>query len=540
LWSILFLILTSLLSLSIVIHDLALLEETLRPSILSIPNMKYATPCLWEWLSCLQCRRRFTHLQRKNRCWGTIIPVWTMFHMLAFMVVLYPVAFTVYMLAPVRMSRIMVFLSAILCILWSIIFVIETAMDTQPYAVLWGTTDAMSGNSCICICEFYLSRSVILRVVVLGTGVCWNSFNLTLRALKGLRRAQWANMFSVLYAVPIEAFPVVWERPAGSGPIRHRAEGEAIQSEPAFDPFCLMDEQPESAWTRALITPEAQTEHQHLLWEPFAGALDTEIGCCGFPRPVVWDQAAQDGLDDSTKHSDGEAEADYRDERDDRDFIGASRKAQATNARRASASRPARPSEIAEMESLAGRGQGSRPGSQLTSPLSWGAWGGSRPSSSSCNGRPVPSTIGVSALHLAVDGDDGDAAVASSESTTAEPVGTGAGGGGGGSLGDIELGGVHQCEALSATAPISAAVAKSAGRRTPSRSPRAETPRSSSAGAQSKEAPTSAVFPTTLSADTSPAADDRTLLERSPDVGGADGASSGGCEDTEDNERGGT
>ena len=57
-------------------------------------------------------------------------------------------------------------------------------------------------------------RPVVLRIVVLGIGVlpprflkpiqstpgsgfasrCWHSINLTLRALKGLRRAQWANM----------------------------------------------------------------------------------------------------------------------------------------------------------------------------------------------------------------------------------------------------------------------------------------------------------------------------------------------------------
>mmetsp|Transcript_11248 Transcript_11248/g.24357 ORF Transcript_11248/g.24357 Transcript_11248/m.24357 type:complete len:583 (+) Transcript_11248:118-1866(+) len=305
LWSILFLILTSILSFSIVIHDLALLEESLRPSILSIPNMKYAVPCLWEVLTCVQCRRRMQRLQRKNRClWGFLIPMLTMLHTMAFMVVLYPVAFTVYMLAPVRMSRIMVFLSAILCVLWSIIFVIETAMDTQPYAVLWGLDDdSPEEGSCVCLCEFYLSRSVILRVVVLATGVCWNSFNLSLRALKGLRRAQWANMFSVLYSVPVEAFPVTWQRPPDSGPIRHRSEGEAIQSEPAFDPFCLMDEQPESAWTRAVISCEVQTEQQQFLWEPFAGVLDTEIGCCGFPRPVVLDPISRDTLNEDEELS---------------------------------------------------------------------------------------------------------------------------------------------------------------------------------------------------------------------------------------------
>lgn len=295
LWSILFLILTSLSGFSIVIHDLALLEEGLRPSILSLPNMKYATPCLWEWMAGLQCRRRMRFLRRRYRWfWGLLVPVWTFAQVFAFIILLYPVAFSVFLLAPIRMSRIMVFLSSILCIVWSIIFVIETAVNAQPYAVLWGVATE-SGNNCICLCEFFLSRSVILRVCVLAATIILHSVNLTLRALKGLRRAQWANMFSVLYSVPIEAFPVVWSRPDGD-PIRHREEGEAIQSEPAFDPFCLMDEQPESAWTRGSILPEAWTEHQALVWEPYSGTLDTEIGCCGFPQPLhsVW----RDGVED--------------------------------------------------------------------------------------------------------------------------------------------------------------------------------------------------------------------------------------------------
>jgi len=57
-----------------------------------------------------------------------------------------------------------------------------------------------------------------------------------------------------------------------------------VQSEPAFDPFCLMDEQPDSAWTRVMLRPTPQTAEQQLVWEPFTGTLDTEIGCCGFPQ----------------------------------------------------------------------------------------------------------------------------------------------------------------------------------------------------------------------------------------------------------------
>eukprot|EP00933_Yihiella_yeosuensis_P007287 TRINITY_DN112246_c0_g1_i1.p1 TRINITY_DN112246_c0_g1~~TRINITY_DN112246_c0_g1_i1.p1 ORF type:complete len:419 (+),score=68.79 TRINITY_DN112246_c0_g1_i1:91-1257(+) len=192
----------------------------------------------------------------------------------------------------------MVFLSAILCVLWSIVFVSHLSSDTHVYAVLWGVYEKGLPSSCICMCTFPISRPVIWRVAVLGIGVCFHSVNLTLRALKGLRRAQWANMFSVLYSVPIEAFPVVWERPkeSGGGPIMWRKEGEAVQSEPAFDPFCLMDEQPESAWTRTIIAPIPALDDTRLtVWEPYLGTLEMEIGCCGFPRPVhgAWDKQAE-------------------------------------------------------------------------------------------------------------------------------------------------------------------------------------------------------------------------------------------------------
>mmetsp|Transcript_43872 Transcript_43872/g.113302 ORF Transcript_43872/g.113302 Transcript_43872/m.113302 type:complete len:615 (-) Transcript_43872:61-1905(-) len=298
LWSILFLILTSLLSFSIVIHDMALLEESLRPRILSLPNMRYEAPRLWEWLFCVQCLRRLRNLRRRNRVlWTMVLPVWNVCWAVSFMVVLYPLSLLSCFVAPVQMSRIMVFLSGILCMMWSIIFVIETALDTQPYAVLWDVRgEPKLGDACVCWCEFPLSRSVVLRVVVLSVGVCWNSFNLTFRALRGLRRAQWANMFSVLYAVPIEAFPVFWERPkeTGGGPVKWRENGH-VQTEPAFDPFCLMDEQPESGRTRVQIMPVKWTEEQQFLWDGHSSNMDTEIGCCGFPRPL---RAAEDGMYD--------------------------------------------------------------------------------------------------------------------------------------------------------------------------------------------------------------------------------------------------
>jgi len=383
LWSILFLVLTSLQGLSIVIHDLALLNETKRPEILSIPNLKYAMPQIWEWLSCFQCRRRMQRLRkRKKWLWAIIVPFWTFIQVIAFMAVLYPLAFLVYVVAPIRMSRIMVFLSAILCMLWSVIFIVETAVDTQPYAVLWGAKEPEFGFSCICHCQFFLSKSVILRVIVLGLGVCFNSISLVMRALRGLRRAQWANMFSVLYAVPIEAFPITWERPADAGLIRHRTEGQAIQSEPAFDPFCLMDEQPESAWTSVKIVPVAMTDHQQLIWEQFSGALDSEIGCCGFPRPVQC-------FDDDTEEN--------MEEPPTKDQVAALEKAairrmaspaDVAAAARAGIGRPPWLSD-AQLQQETDSFAASRfdpnlaietfTDSQHSSPLSWGAWAGSHP-----------------------------------------------------------------------------------------------------------------------------------------------------------------
>lgn len=213
--------------------------------------------------------------------------------------------------------------------LWSVVFVTATLLDKHMYAVLWSVSEPGLA-SCVCLCEFPLSRYVVMRLIALGVGMCWHSLSLTLRALKGLRRSQWANMFSVLHAVPIEAFPVRWDQgplelglrhsageaddlsassPWSSGtirsPIKWRTEGDAVQSEPAFDPFCLMDEQPESARTRVLITPvcfEASriykedpfesAEQAQLVWRSYSGSCETEIGCCGFPMPLASNNVA--------------------------------------------------------------------------------------------------------------------------------------------------------------------------------------------------------------------------------------------------------
>lgn len=312
LWSILFLVLTSLLGTSILIHDLALLQEVSRRKILDFPSLRKevlsarlapkSILCFKKFFAQIQCRHHMQRLWARSRVlWVLLVVPWAFFQAVAFMVVAYPFALVVCLRHPIQMSRIMVFLSGTYVMLWSLVFIIVAGfLDARMYAVLWG--EAVPGSmSCICLCEFPLNRHVFVRIVILGVGVFAQSFALTFRALRGLRRQQWANLFSVLYTVPIEAFPVVWERPAG-GSIRGRSEGEPVQGEPAFDPFCLMDEQPESARTRALLQPSQQTPEQQERWrhqELRGENVDTDIGCCGFPLAPL--RRAVNGNDDDER-----------------------------------------------------------------------------------------------------------------------------------------------------------------------------------------------------------------------------------------------
>ena len=55
--------------------------------------------------------------------------------------------------------------------------------------------------------------------------------------------------------MPITIYSVEWRQGNGH-PIRHRTEGQAVQDEVAFDPFAMMDEQPDSAFTTVHLRPE--------------------------------------------------------------------------------------------------------------------------------------------------------------------------------------------------------------------------------------------------------------------------------------------
>ncbi|CAE7945415.1 unnamed protein product [Symbiodinium necroappetens] len=102
------------------------------------------------------------------------------------------------------------------------------------------------------------------------------------RCLKGLRNAQWANLITVLFNIPINIYPVTWASIDAELPPGVTEETET-QGEPAFDPFVLMDEQLSSgnmrlelsaAWSWNITSPRGG--------DVTPRAADA-IGCCGFP-----------------------------------------------------------------------------------------------------------------------------------------------------------------------------------------------------------------------------------------------------------------
>jgi len=289
-WSVSFLLLLIWLCGSILLHDLALLQPECRPLILSLSASKRKLPRTWQCLRSMHLCGCMAWLREKHcLAWGLCLPIWMAFNVLTYLTLVFPLIMLLSLLwaGPVRMSRLSVFLSGSYCSLWSLGFFINVCVSqSDSYAVLLDSQKT-GPVRCVCHCEYPLQTSITFRLQLLSLAVAVGSFSITFRALKGLRRPQWANLFSVLYSVPIAAFPIVWTRPpeAGGGPIRFRMEGEPVQSEPAFDPFCLMDEQPESGRMKIVLKPAPQSEEEMSLWDAAEEAIeDSMIGCCGFPR----------------------------------------------------------------------------------------------------------------------------------------------------------------------------------------------------------------------------------------------------------------
>jgi len=123
----------------------------------------------------------------------------------------------------------------------------------------------------------------MLNLFFAGVFVSFKSFSLMFRNLKGLRRSQWAALMSVTFPVPLSVYTVDWRTPDGE-PIEHRDEVTPVQGEPAYDPFALMDEQPESGFSTAKLqpTPVPKGDHHHGQWS---------AGCCGKRKELLYETA---------------------------------------------------------------------------------------------------------------------------------------------------------------------------------------------------------------------------------------------------------
>merc|ERR1712232_922789 len=241
----------------------------------------------------------------------------------------------VFIAYPIRLSRFCCFLVCLTAGIYSLALTIHSLYyisvpDRRPrYAVTWRT----SPNTCYCGCTYPVNQTICIRYFVIGVLSLVKSLFVAFRCLKGLRRSNWASLLSVMFPIPVNAYSVEWTTPKGL-PIRHRKQDEPIQSELAFDPFALMDEQPESKSTQVSLRPEfvfeeyfdgtcrrwRRTTKRNLLGPiqslPDAGSKIDRlkknsdgkevtvqkfeyIGCCGFPCTTGGIQGRLSGMSDS-------------------------------------------------------------------------------------------------------------------------------------------------------------------------------------------------------------------------------------------------
>jgi len=281
------------------VHDVALLTVKHNSYILDVQGVKRNFPTFVHMgyvAAGFPCIKWLANRHKAGRIVAfALIPLvvaWSVF-VLAF--VWYPVGSVLFYWSPVRLSRLAVFVNTLLLCIYGVAVIIHSLVwlgeeNWRPvYAITW---EAEAGG-CICGCVFHAAQGSILQVLFIGLSVTFKAFMFAFRCLKGLRRTNWASLLTVMFPVPLAVYPVRWTQPDGS-PIMHRAEDEPVQGELAFDPFALMDEQPESAHTTLKLMPEPMNEedrkHEPELAAPASRTvvhigpeIVEHIGCCGFP-----------------------------------------------------------------------------------------------------------------------------------------------------------------------------------------------------------------------------------------------------------------
>lgn len=338
LWAFLFLFLTFVIWVGITVHDLALIGQTQKDFVLDVTGVNDHCPSIRRVWKSLAGHRFLKRLASADdlvaRALGTALalclaPLFIAWNLVLFLFVMCPLIALTFLRYPIRMSRAWVFIISVTCSVYGLALSFQqiayvSNSELRPrYALTWeepigdATDSADADRSCICGCDYAISFSVCWNLLVIGALTTLKSVFLALRCLKGLRRSQWASLLSVQFPIPLTVYSVNWKQPDDQ-PIRFRTEDMPVQGEVAFDPFAMMDEQPDSAYTTVHLKPEPVHQYRRttdglMLIQPHrkletpalplphavsgAGLKQVEseyIGCCGFPWPTGGHQCVYD------------------------------------------------------------------------------------------------------------------------------------------------------------------------------------------------------------------------------------------------------
>lgn len=275
-WARCFLVITSFMWIGMTIHDLALAGGGAKDYVMDVIGINERFPLIrrtWRRTAGVSFYKHISHHGRSSiRGIGmsfmiVISPALFIWNLLVFHFIIVPIILCTFVLYPIRMSRAWVFVVAILSSLYGLaltihfVFLTLNAAQRPRYAATWPvviengvTSVASSGGDCVCGCNYVISWGVCANVALIGGTTLFKSICIALRCLKGLRRTQWASLLSVLFPVPLTVYEVSWRR-HDNRPIKFREEGQPVQGEYAFDPFAMMDEQEDSAYTTLDLRP---------------------------------------------------------------------------------------------------------------------------------------------------------------------------------------------------------------------------------------------------------------------------------------------
>merc|ERR1712008_104250 len=142
-----------------------------------------------------------------------LLPIWLLWSTVSFFSIWRSLALCVYILYPVSLSRLAVFIHTILFIMFGlsiticgIIFMADA--ETRPmYAVTWETSIlAPNGKPCSCGCNYHIGLGSSFQFTCIGASAIFQAFIIGSRCLKGLRRSNWANLLTVMFQVPVNIY----------------------------------------------------------------------------------------------------------------------------------------------------------------------------------------------------------------------------------------------------------------------------------------------------------------------------------------------